>query len=38
MENVMVFLSKGGIIMYPLLLASVIAMAIVIEKSISMRK
>lgn len=38
MENVMVFLSKGGVIMYPLLLASVIAMAIVIEKSISMRK
>ncbi len=38
MENVLVFLSKGGIIMYPLLLASVIALAIVIEKSISMRK
>ena len=38
MENVIVFLGKGGIIMYPLLLASVIALAIVIEKSISMRK
>jgi len=38
MENVMIFLSKGGIIMYPLLLASVIALAIVIEKSISMRR
>jgi len=37
MENVMEFLSKGGIIMYPLLLASVIALAICIEKSISMR-
>lgn len=38
MENVMVFLSKGGIIMYPLLLASIIALAIVIEKSLSMRR
>ncbi len=38
MENVIEFLAKGGIIMYPLLLASVIALAIIIEKSISMRK
>lgn len=38
MENVLEFLSKGGIIMYPLLLASVLAMAIVIEKSLSMRR
>ena len=38
MENVITFLSKGGIIMYPLILASVIALAIVIEKSLSMRR
>ncbi len=38
MEHIMNFLSKGGVIMYPILLASVIALAIVIEKSISMRR
>jgi biopolymer transport protein ExbB len=38
MQHVIEFLGKGGIVMYPLLLSSVIALAIVIEKSLSMRR
>lgn len=38
MENVLAYFSKGGIIMYPLLICSVAALAIVIEKFISLRK
>ncbi len=38
MENIMIFFSKGGIVMYPLLLSSIIALAIVVEKTISLRK
>jgi len=38
MDSVMIFLNKGGIIMYPLFLSSIIALAIVMEKTVSMRK
>jgi len=38
MENVTVFFGKGGVMMYFLLLSSVIAMAIVIEKIYSLKK
>lgn len=38
MENVLAYFSKGGIIMYPLLICSVAALSVVIEKFISLRK
>jgi len=38
MEHVLEFFRKGGIIIYPLLLCSIIALAIVIEKWLSLRR
>lgn len=38
MKNILVFLAKGGIIMYPLFLCSVAALAVVIEKSLALRR
>ena len=38
MDHVLEFFGKGGIIIYPLLLCSIIALAIVIEKWIALRK
>ena len=38
MKNILVFLAKGGIIMYPLFLCSIAALAVVIEKSIALRR
>jgi biopolymer transport protein ExbB len=38
MQNILGFLSKGGIIMYPLFLCSIAALAVAIEKSISLRR
>ena len=38
MEHVIEFLAKGGFIIYPLMLCSVIGLAIVIEKWISLRR
>jgi biopolymer transport protein ExbB len=38
MDHVLDFFGKGGIIIYPLLLCSIIALAIVIEKWIALRK
>lgn len=38
MEHVLEFFQKGGFIIYPLLLSSIVGLAIVIEKSISLRR
>jgi len=38
MQNILGFLSKGGIIMYPLFLCSIAALAVAIEKSIALRR
>lgn len=38
MENVIEFFVKGGVVMYFLLISSIIAMAIVIEKSYSLKR
>jgi biopolymer transport protein ExbB len=38
MENVMEFIHKGGFVMYPLLLCSITALAVIIEKSLSLRR
>jgi biopolymer transport protein ExbB len=38
MKNILEFLAKGGIIMYPLFLCSIAALAVIIEKSISLRR
>ena len=38
MNHVIEFLSKGGLIIYPLLLSSVLGLAIVIEKLVSLRR
>jgi biopolymer transport protein ExbB len=38
MKNILEFLAKGGIIMYPLFLCSVTALAIFIEKAISLQR
>ena len=38
MENILEFLQKGGFIIYPLLLCSVAGLAIVIEKSLALRR
>lgn len=38
MEHVVEFFNKGGFMMYPLLLCSIIGLAIVIEKTISLRR
>jgi len=38
MKNILVFLAKGGIIMYPLFLCSIAALAVVIEKSLALRR
>ncbi|MCK4836510.1 MAG: MotA/TolQ/ExbB proton channel family protein [Candidatus Aminicenantes bacterium] len=38
MEHVIGFLSKGGFIIYPLMLCSIIGLSIVIEKGISLRR
>lgn len=38
MEHIYALFSKGGIIMYPLLLASIVALAVVIERAIFLRK
>jgi biopolymer transport protein ExbB len=38
MEQLLNFFQKGGIVIYPLLLCSIIAVTIVIEKSIALRK
>jgi biopolymer transport protein ExbB len=38
MKNILEFLAKGGIIMYPLFLCSVAGLAITIEKSLSLRR
>jgi len=38
MQNAWTFFSKGGIIMYPLLLCSIVALMIVIEKLVTMRR
>ncbi len=37
MEHVMEFFQKGGFVMYPLLLSSIVGLAIVIEKALSLR-
>jgi len=38
MKNILEFLAKGGIIMYPLFLCSIAALAVAIEKTISLRR
>jgi biopolymer transport protein ExbB len=38
MENVLLFLKKGGIIIYPLILCSIICLAVVIEKLLTLRR
>lgn len=38
LDSVIDFLSKGGFMMYPLLLCSIIGLSIMIEKMISLRK
>jgi biopolymer transport protein ExbB len=38
MENVMEFIHKGGFVMYPLLLCSIMGLAVIIEKAISLRR
>jgi biopolymer transport protein ExbB len=38
MENVMEFIHKGGFVMYPLLLCSITALAVIIEKALSLRR
>ena len=38
MKNILGFLAKGGIIMYPLFLCSIAALAVAIEKSITLRR
>jgi len=38
MEHILEFLSKGGFVMYPLMLCSVVGMAVVIEKILSLRR
>ena len=38
METVIEFMAKGGLIMYPLLLCSILGLAIVIEKIASLRR
>lgn len=38
MEHVIDFFNKGGLMMYPLLLCSIIGLAVVIEKTISLRR
>ncbi len=38
MEQILDFFTKGGFMMYPLLLCSILGMAIIIEKSISLRR
>ncbi|MFQ5649150.1 MAG: MotA/TolQ/ExbB proton channel family protein [bacterium] len=38
MEHVLDFFSRGGFVMYPLLLCSVLGLAIVIEKTIALRR
>ncbi|MCU0237099.1 MAG: MotA/TolQ/ExbB proton channel family protein [Acidobacteria bacterium] len=38
MQNILGFLSKGGIIMYPLFLCSIAALAVAIEKAVSLRR
>lgn len=38
MEQILEFFTKGGFMMYPLLLCSILGMAIVIEKTISLRR
>jgi len=38
MEHILDFLHKGGFIIYPLLLSSIIGLAVVIEKSLSLRR
>ncbi len=38
LDSVIIFLSKGGFMMYPLLLSSIIGLSIIIEKMISLRR
>ena len=38
MEHVLDFLSKGGFVVYPLLLCSIIGLAVVIEKTLTLRR
>jgi biopolymer transport protein ExbB len=38
MKNILDFLAKGGIIMYPLFLCSVAGLAVAIEKAVSLRR
>ena len=38
MENVFEFLKKGGIIIYPLILCSILGLTIVIEKILTLRR
>ncbi len=38
MEQVLDFISKGGLMMYPLFLCSILGLAILIEKSVSLRR
>jgi biopolymer transport protein ExbB len=38
MKNILEFLGKGGIIMYPLFLCSIAALAVIIEKAITLRR
>lgn len=38
MENVLLFLKKGGIIIYPLILCSIICLAVIIEKLLTLRR
>lgn len=38
MEHVFDFISKGGIVMYPLMLCSIVGLAIIIEKALSLRR
>lgn len=38
MDNVFEFFNKGGIIIYPLLVCSILGLAIVIEKSLTLRR
>lgn len=38
MEHILDFLHKGGFIIYPLLLSSIVGLAVVIEKSLALRR
>src|SRR5205807_2512557 len=38
MSNVLEFIKNGGVMMYPLILSSIVLIAVIIERAIAMRK